>query len=88
MGLKTELAIDDDRCKQCGAELAIEGMVIDQHEVISNGIVIAYYGVLCQRCFAIDEIPYYGELLPSERMKRQCTSGNEYPRQPCVHVVW
>ncbi len=69
MGLRTELAIDRDRCRSCGSLLAIEGIALDRYEVIQDGIAITMVGVLCSHCFAITEIPYWGELLPSEPMK-------------------
>lgn len=71
MGLRTELAVDDDRCKECGTELAIEGIALDRYDEIRDGVIETIIGVLCRRCFYITEISYYGELLPSERMKRQ-----------------
>lgn len=69
MGLRTELQVDGDKCRSCGSLLAIEGIALDRHNVIENDMAITMVEMLCCRCFAVTEIPYFGELLPSELMQ-------------------
>ena len=69
MGLRTELYIDGDRCRDCGSLLAERGSVLDRQLVIRNGMIIEVYDMLCLRCATITEVEYRGELLPSERMQ-------------------
>lgn len=67
MGIRTELAIDGDRCRRCGSLLALQGITLDRRIIVEDGMAITMYGILCRRCFAVADIPYWGEILPSER---------------------
>lgn len=87
MGFRTELAIDGDKCRRCGSLLALEAIVLDRHEVIEDGIAITMVGMLCRNCFAVAEIPYWGELLPSKRMLAFRRNGNRHPRFACAQTL-
>lgn len=87
MGLRTELAIDRDRCKRCRSLLAEEGIALDRHEMIRDGMVITMVGMLCCHCFAVTEIPYWGELLSSERMLELLSGQKRNPRFACAPTL-
>lgn len=85
MGLRTELAIDGDRCRSCGSWLATEGITLDRYEVIQDGMIITMVAMLCCHCFAVTFLPYFGELLPSEPMQDIGGNWNGYPPQHFTH---
>lgn len=66
MGLRTELAIDGDKCRSCGSLLAIEGKEIERHNIVDDGMAIVMVAMLCRNCFAVADISYWGEILPPE----------------------
>ncbi len=85
MGLRTELGIDGDKCKSCGSLLATEGITLDRHIVIRDGMAITMVAMMCCRCFAVTEIPYWGELLPTERTKEFSRKLYGVPRKAKAH---
>lgn len=66
MGLRTELAIDGDRCRSCGRLLAQHGIALSRHLVLEDDMIITMAPMLCRRCYAVTDISYWGELLPPE----------------------
>lgn len=87
MGIRTELAIDDDRCRNCKSELAAEGFVLDRHEVIEDGMIITMVGMLCRHCFAVTDLPYWGELLPTARTQVLHRNRNRHPHFACAPTL-
>ncbi len=79
MGLRTELAIDRDRCKDCGEVLAERGSTWTTKRRIRDGMIITVVEMLCPdrdwRCATITDVEYRGELLPSEQMQELLSAG-------------
>jgi len=74
MGLRTEIEIDGDKCHRCGCKLALEGIALDRFDVEGASMIITIVPMLCTRCFAVTNIPYRGEFLPTEPMKERNSS--------------
>lgn len=85
MGLRTELHIDGDRCKDCGSLLAERGSVWTTKRRIRDGMIITEVEMLCLRCATITAVEYLGELLPSERMQELTRNWNASPRFAFSH---
>jgi len=80
MGLRTELQVDGDRCKRCKQNFSKWGRALGFVIRYRDGMRILVARISCQWCNAITEIEYWGELLPTPRMRARLRRQRGYPR--------
>lgn len=69
MGLRTDLQVDQDRCKRCKHQLYKWGRNLGFVIRYRDRMRILVARISCQWCNAVMEIEYIGELLPTRNMR-------------------